>query len=244
MNVSTQPLRLRFVSKVMTVAVSVLTILTLLVVNTGAIQAQKRKPTPTPTPISGVAAPSSIQIILVRPDSIQLLINPSSALNEAQLISGPNSAGRAIVTNFTNVVTFSGLIANSDYVFRVRNIQTRLPLVASPWVNFSFHTATDFATRPNPPQNLRVVAPPDATDTRIYVTWDAPSTPGSFSYQYSLNGVYQGYTGSTCSPYCSDIDLRTVIFARPAAGSSVLFSVTATDVNFNTSLPAELVVNN
>ena len=207
----------------------------------GSAYAAKLKPTHTPTPAPGtIPAPSNISVVLLRPDQFQAQVfpYPVNRYVQAQLISGPNTAGMPIVNTIGGFVIFDSLVADSDYVFQVRNYQVGNPPLTSAWVPFSFHTAATFATRPNPPQNLRVT---QRTDTTVTVMWDAaPNT----TYYYSINSGPLTSSYKDCAPYCSGTDPETKVLARPAPGTSVQFSVIARDTAQNSSLPTTLVVTN
>ena len=217
-------------------------------------------PTPAPTavpPVSpSVPVPSAIQVISNFPDAVQIRVSPGTQLSDAELLSGPTSAaGPVIVLVADNgLVSFSRLVENSDYVFRYRNKISpdgSINFIVSPWVQFSFHTPTGDSLRPSIPQNLRVI---DRTATTVTVRWDA--VPTAARYDFSLNGGASSQTGICGGAYCTPPDPLTATFARPAPGTSVLFSITATrataicgpycfpDTRFDTSLPATLVVTN
>ena len=222
----------RFVSSSLLAAA---TVVAALGASAGSANAAKPRPTPTVVP-----APTTAAVLVNRPDLVIIQVAAAvSSSQDFQLISGPNSAGRPVVAGIGGALSFENLVANSDYVYQVRNVRTRLPFVVSAWAQFSFHTATNFATRPNPPQNLRVT---QTTATSVTVMWDADTTPRV--YKYSLNGGTPISTDSGCFPYCTGEELLSATFARPAPGTSVLFSVTGRDNDFNTSLPATLVVTN
>lgn len=214
-------------------------------------------PTATPAPIpTSVPLPVAFTVISNVPDNFQVQISPATQLGDAELLSGSTVGGPVIITvGDGGLVAFLRLVENSDYVFRYRNkiwIPSLSSFITSAWVQFSFHTPTFDSLRPSAPQNLRVV---ERTATTVTVRWDP--VPTAVRYDFSLNGSVPVQTGVCGSPYCTPTDPLTVTFLRPAVGSSILFSVTASrapapygggydfpDNRFITSLPATLVVTN
>ena len=183
---------------------------------------------------SQVSAPTAFNPYVIRPDVVHGLLSPRFSSNETQLLTGPNAAGRPVVRGVGNNVVFADLVPSSTYTFRARNVQPgRTP---SRWVTHTFTTAANFTARPSAPTNLRLTS---STADQIRVTWDAPTSAGPFQYEPRVNGAR---VSLACVTYCTDLDTRTAVFARPAAGTTVTFTVAARDVNFNLSLPASLTV--
>ncbi len=233
--------------------------------STGTADAARPRPTPVPTPAptatpapvpTSVVAPTSFTVTNNVPDDFQLQMSPTTQLGDAELLSGPTVGGPALITVGDNGrLAFLRLAENSDYVFRHRNkiwIPSTQSFITSAWVQFSFHTPTFDSLRPAAPQNVRVVG---QTASTVTVRWDA--VPTAVRYDFSLNGGAPIQTGVCSGAYCTPTDPLTATFARPAAGSSVVFRVTATrqagpgcgaycfpDNRFITSLPTTLVVGN
>jgi hypothetical protein len=252
--------------KAKTALAVLLTLLYVTVLTVGTVNAAKLKPprptatpvptaTPAPVPTS-VPTPSAFTITNNVPDNFAVLMSPATQLGDAELLSGPTIGGPAIVlVSDGGRVSFLRLAENSDYVFQYRNkiwIPSTASFIFSPWVQFSFHTPTFDSLRPAAPQNVRVV---EQTATTVTVRWDA--VPTAVRYDYSLNGGAPIQTGVCSGVYCTPTDPLTATFARPAAGTSVLFSVTATrspgqygggyqfpDNRFITSLPTTITVSN
>ncbi len=262
--------RSRFISRSRLMAAAALFSVVASVVGTssGAAYAARPRPTPIPLPTAiipptatpapvptSVPTPVSYAVISNVPDNYQVKISPATQLGDAELLSGPTVGGPVLITvGDGGVVAFLRLAENSDYVFRYRNkiwIASTSSFIYSAWVQFSFHTPTFDSLRPAAPQNLRVV---EHTATTITVRWDA--VPTAARYDVSLNGAAPVQTGVCSGAYCTPTDPLTFTFPRPAAGGSVLFSVTATrnepgcgaycfpDLRFVTSFPATLVVTN
>jgi hypothetical protein len=268
MKISTHRFRLTSRSKVMAAAAMLLAVASAVGVTAGTANAAKPRPTRTPAPLptaivpaptppipTSVPVPSSFQVTSNVPDNFQVQISPATQLGDAELLSGPTVGGPVIITvGDGGRVAFLRLVENSDYVFRYRNkiwIPSTSSFIYSEWVQFSFHTPTFDSLRPAAPQNLRVV---ERTATTITVRWDP--VPTAVRYDFSLNGGAPVQTGVCSGAYCTPTDPLTATFPRPAAGTSVLFSVTATrnepgcgaycfpDLRFVTSFPATLVVTN
>lgn len=217
----------RTIARALVVTATVLTTL-LATLATSGLAAQAAKATP------GVAKPTSFTAYAVRPDVAYGLLSPSSTYNQTQLLSGPNSAGRPIVLNIGGNVGFTDLLPSSTYTFQARNVKPGS--TSSAWVIHTFTTPATFTARPAAPVNLRISA---STATTVSVTWDAPAGLSNLSYEPRVNGAR---VSAACSIYCTDLELRTAIFAKPAPGTAVTFTVTARDTNFNLSLPATLLV--
>jgi hypothetical protein len=216
------------------------------------------RPTVPPTtvaPPTSVAAATSFTVTQNTPDEFQLQMAPANQLGDAELLSGLNVGGvaRAFSSDFGRL-SFLGLAENSNYTFRYRNkvfVSSTQSFVLSPWTTFAFRTPTFDSLRPLAPPNLRVV---ELTATTVTVRWD--SVPNAIRYDYSLNGGAPIFSALNCQ-YCLAVDALTATFARPAAGSTVAFSVTATrqptlpncsaycyaDERFITSLPSRLTVS-
>ena len=231
----------------------------------GMANAAKPRPRPTPTPASTAVpvppaappAPVSFQVTDPTPDHFAVQMSPATQLGEAELLSGPTIGGPALISvGDGGRLSFLRLAENSDYVFRYRNaVPNGSTTVTSAWVQFSFRTPTFDSLRPSAPQNVRVV---ERTATTVTVRWDP--VPTAARYDVSLNGAAPVQTGVFTCIYCAPSDPLTFTFPRPAPGSNVLFSVTASraptappsgcgaycfpDDRFSTSLPATLVVTN
>lgn len=253
-------------SKVTSAVMVLLAIACVISTTTGVANAAKpRPPRPTATPVptatpapvpTSVPTPLSFSITSNVPDAFAVQITPVTQLGDAELLSGPTIGGPALVSvGDGGRVSFLRLAENSDYVFQYRNkiwIPSTSSFIFSPWVQFSFHTPTFDSLRPAAPQNLRVV---EQSATTVTVRWDA--VPTAVRYDYSLNGGTPIQTGVCSGVYCTPPDPLTATFARPAAGSSIQFSVTASrapapyggayqfpDNRFITSLPTTIVVSN
>ena len=214
-------------------------------------------PTSTPAPVpTSVPTPAAFTVTNNVPDSFAVQIAPATQLGDAELLSGPTIGGPALVlVGDGGRVSFLRLAENSDYTFQYRNkiwIPSTASFSFSPWVQFSFHPPTFDSLRPAAPQNVRVV---EQTAATVTVRWDP--VPTAVRYDYSLNGGAPIQTGVCSGVYCTPPDPLTATFARPAVGSSIQFSVTATrapaqtggpytfpDNRFITSLPTTIVINN
>ena len=212
-----------------------------------------------PTTASAVVpAPTSFTVANPAADSFAVQMSPATQLGGAELLSGPTVGGPAILlVSQGGLVSFLRLTDNSDYVFRYRNgIASGSSIVYLPWVTFSFHTPADDSLRPSAPQNVRVIS---RTATLVTVTWDV--VPSTVRYDYSVNGGASFQTGVCSGAYCDPTPLLSATIARPAPGTAISFSVTAsrspTILNcsycfteqellnrFNTSLPATITVTN
>ncbi len=187
--------------------------------------AVKAKPVPAPIDAFVQAqTPTTTQI---------LVVTLGVAKQDVQLIGGPNTAGSPIFAARDGNVSFTGLVPGSDYTYRVRNVRTRSPLVASAWVQFSFRTPVEVTSTLAAPQNLRTrlfVLPfiPEYVEVR----WDA--VPTATSYEVSVNGAPFVTTdpGYICA-YCIFDPLSTNV-ARPAVGSSTNVRVRALRNSFGT----------
>ena len=231
----------------------------------GTIHAQSRPPRPKPTPVptatpapipTSVPTPLSFTVSRNVPDNFAVHISPATSVGDAELLSGPTIDSPVTIALGAGVVSFLRLSEDSDYVFRYRNkiwVPSTGSFIFSPWVQFSFRTPTFDSLRPAAPQNVRVIA---QTDTTVTVGWDA--VPTAVRYDFSLNGGPFMQTGTCNTRYCTPPSPLTATFPRPAAGTSVSFSVTATkeplvvspppypllDSRFITSLPTTITVSN
>jgi hypothetical protein len=243
MNISTQFFTQSTRASLLFALAVVIAITTVFGPATGIAQAQKRKKLTAPI----------IQVTKVRPDAAELtitnILSTVGTKQEYQVISGPNAAGSPASLTISHILVVGTrnilgaypiqLLPNSDYVVRVRNIKTSVDF--SDWVNVAFRTTAQFDARPSSPPNLRVTG---QTATQVTLMWDAPSGAAPFSYELYLNNVRTAlFQCGGAYVTCSDADFRTVTFNRPAAGSTLIFGVTARDVNLNLSLPSELTVN-
>ena len=237
-------------SKVTSAVMVLLAIACVISTTTGVANAAKpRPPRPTATPVP-TATPAPV------PTSVPTPLSFSITSNVPDAFAVPTIGGPALVSvGDGGRVSFLRLAENRDYVFQYRNkiwIPSTSSFIFSPWVQFSFHTPTFDSLRPAAPQNLRVV---EQTATTVTVRWDA--VPTAVRYDYSLNGGTPIQTGVCSGVYCTPPDPLTATFARPAAGSSIQFSVTASrapapyggayqfpDNRFITSLPTTIVVSN
>jgi hypothetical protein len=215
------------------------------------------RPTVPPTtvvPPTSIAAATSFTVTQNTPDDFQVQMAPANQLGDAELLSGPNFGAANLFSSDFGRLTFLGLAENSNYTFRYRNkvfVSSTQSFVLSPWTTFAFRTPTFDSLRPLAPPNLRVV---ERTATTVTVRWD--SVPNAIRYDYSLNGGTPIFSALGCQ-YCLAVDALTATFTRPAAGSTVAFSVTATrqatlpncsaycyaDERFITSLPSLLTVS-
>lgn len=183
-------------------------------------------------------------------------VSPATLNGDAELVSGPTTNNPVVIALGGGAVSFLRLSENSDYVFQYRNkifVESTSSFIFSPWVQFAFRTPSFDSLRPPAPQNVRVIA---QTDRTVTVGWDAVST--AVRYDYSLNGGPFMQTGTCNTTYCTPPSPLTATFQRPAAGTSLSFSVTATqppllvspppypqfDSRFITSLPTTITVSN
>ncbi len=210
-------------------------------------QAQKRKRLTAPI----------VNVTQIRPDVAELtitnILSTVGTRQEYQVISGPNAAGSPTSLTIGGVIHVGlrnvlgqypiQLLPNSDYVVRVRNINTSVDF--SDWVNVSFRTAATFSTRPSAPPNLRIT---QQTATQVTLMWDAPAgvppLDYPFTYELFLNGVRTPIfqCGGTYV-YCTEADFRTVTINRPNAGTTLTFGVTARDSNLNRSEPSTITLD-
>lgn len=204
-----------------------------LMVVVGAVPADAWRKAPTRPPAPTVApTPTSVNWFLIRPDLAQGIVRPNSQFVEHQLLSGPGVVTPApIVRGTRGVVSLLGLQPASTYTLRVRN--SAAGVAPSAWTTFSLTTAATFASRPNPPKNLRIQ---QATATRLTVAWDGPD-----SEFYS----YEAFIGSSPLDLGGGYNLETQTrsIPRPAPGTTSTFSVAARDSQLNLSLPATLEVS-
>ena len=229
------------------VLVAVIAITAVFGPSTGVAQAQKRKKLTAPI----------VQVTQVRPDVAELTItNVASTIGtrqEYQVISGPNAAGSPTSLTIGTVIRVGlrnvqgqypiQLLPDSDYVVRVRNIKTSVEF--SDWVNVSFRTTAQFDTRPSAPPNLRIT---QQTDTAVTLMWDAPAGVPAlnypFTYELFLNNTRTAiFQCGGAYVTCTEADFRTVTINRPAAGSTLIFGVTARDSNLNRSELSTITVN-
>lgn len=181
-----------------------------------------------------VPAPLDAFVQVQTPTTTQILVVTLGVVDQdVQLVSGPNTAGSPIVAARDGRVSFTNLVPGSDYTYRVRNVRTRTPLVASAWVQFSFRTPVEITGALTAPQNLRTrlfILPfiPEYVEVR----WDA--VPTATSYEVSVNGAPFVTTdpGYICA-YCIFDPLSTNV-ARPAVGSNTTVRVRALRNSFGT----------
>jgi hypothetical protein len=222
--ISTRSTRVRSGKRLAMIAFAIAALVAALSANVGVAQAAKVTTAPKPT---------ALNAYVVRPDVVLGLLSPASTYNQSQLVSGPNTSGSPVVLSTGGNVIFDNLQPNSTYSFIVRNVKPGS--TSSAWVTHTFTTAATYASRPAAPTNLRVSA---TTATTVSVTWDAPDA-SSYTYKPTVNGTR---VDVDCSVYCTDVDRRTATFSKPAPGTSIVFTVSARDTNFNLSLPVQLVV--
>lgn len=243
MNISAQRYTRTARTGLLFILAAVVAITTVFGASTDIAQAQKRKKLTAPI----------VQVTKVRPDAAELtitnILSTVGTKQEYQVISGPNADGSPASLTISHILVVGTrnilgaypiqLLPNSDYVVRVRNIKTSVDF--SDWVNVSFRTTAQFDARPGSPPNLRVTG---QTATQVTLMWDAPSGAAPFSYELYLNNVRTAlFQCGGAYVTCSEADFRTVTINRPAAGSTLTFSVAARDANLNLSLPSQLTVN-